>query len=100
MSISSFDHPSNGVNLLTIPIVPSKAAFCISNCEILEGIFYKSCLKLFDITPVAPITIGMTRTSLTFHRRFNSIERSMYLSIFSILFFIIFLSAGIAISMM
>ena len=78
MSISSFDHPSNCVNLLTIPIVPSKAAFCISNCEILQGIFSKSCLKLFDITPVAPITIGMTRPSLTFHRRFNSIERSMY----------------------
>ena len=88
------------MNLLTILIVPSNAAFCISNCDILQVIFSKSCLKLFDITPVVPITIGMTRTSLAFHRRFNSIERSMYLSIFSILFFTIFASAGIAISMM
>ena len=100
MSISSFRHPSICVNLLTIPIVPSKAAFCVSNCDILQYIFSKSCLKLFDITPVAPITIGMTRTSLSFHRRFNSVERPMHLSIFSILFFTIFVSAGIAISIM
>ena len=71
VSISSFHHPSVCVNLLTIPIVLSKVAFCISNCEILQGIFSKFCLNLFNITPVAPITIGMPRTSLTFHRRFT-----------------------------
>ena len=93
-------YPSICLNLLTILIVPSKAAFCISNCNIFQGIFFSSCLKLIDITPAAPITIGITRTSVAFHRRFTSIERSMYLSFFSILFFSIFASPGIAISMM
>ena len=77
--------------------VPNKVIFCSSWIFNSAGTFVMWLCSSLEITPSAPITIGIVTVD-RFHILFISISRFLYLDIFSNSLTEMFLSAGTAIS--
>jgi hypothetical protein len=77
--------------------VPNMAVFCSFLTSCFPGTLLRYFLNDFQMVPVVPIITGITFVC-TFHMRCISIVMSLYIRIFSVSFFITFLSPQIATS--
>ena len=81
-------------SMFAVPIV---AVFCSSLTSCFPLTLLRYFVNYFEMLPVAPIITGITFV-FTFHTRCISAVRSLYFTIFSVSFFITFLSPHIAVS--